>query len=149
DQHGLALPREQLLLGFDQARAQLQRIRPALLYPEVLRRAHRQFCERHHFHIDVDEQDVFARSVMLWPPFADTRDSMAYLKRHFRVGLLSNIDDASLAYSHRKLGIEADVVVTAERAGAYKPDPAHFETAFADFARMGIPRERILHVGQS
>jgi 2-haloacid dehalogenase len=40
-------------------------------------------------------------------------------------------------------------VVTAERVGAYKPDETHFRTAIADLAAIGIPRERILHVGQS
>jgi 2-haloacid dehalogenase len=33
--------------------------------------------------------------------------------------------------------------------GAYKPDSPHFHTAIADLAARGIPREWILHVGQS
>lgn len=149
DQYGVRLSREQFLLDFDAARAQLQRARPALLYPEVLRQAYARFCEKYRIPVDAPEQDVFGRSVMLWPAFDDTRAALTYLAKHFKLGLLSNIDESSLAYSHRKLGVNADVVVTAERVAAYKPDLAHFEAAFKDFGKLGIPRERILHVGQS
>ena len=36
--------------------------------------------------------------------------------------------------------------MTAESVGAYKPDPRNFEVALE---RIGLPRERILHVAQS
>ena len=39
-----------------------------------------------------------------------------------------------------------DHVVTAQQVGAYKPDERNFEAAFE---RIGLPRERILHVAQS
>jgi 2-haloacid dehalogenase len=39
-----------------------------------------------------------------------------------------------------------DWVVTAQQAGAYKPSERAFEVAFE---RIGVPRERILHVAQS
>src|SRR3546814_10195796 len=66
-----------------------------------------------------------------------------------KIGALSNIDNASLASSCKKMGIDFDIIVTAERVGAYKPSWEHFNTALADLEAMGIPRERILHVGQS
>jgi len=65
------------------------------------------------------------------------------------VGALSNIDNASLESSCRTLAFRFDLVVTAERVGAYKPDWPHFHTAIEDLATLGIPPERILHVGQS
>ena len=37
-------------------------------------------------------------------------------------------------------------MVTAQAARGYKPDPHNFEVAFE---RLGLPRERILHVAQS
>src|SRR5450830_1328488 len=78
EQYGVTLSDEQLLMEFDKARAALQKQRPALLYPDVLRAAYGQFC--------------------------------------------------------RNYGI---------------PDHAHFHAAFESFAALGIPKERILHVGQS
>jgi 2-haloacid dehalogenase len=149
DQYGVDLSQEQLLLEFDRARAQLQRIRPALLYPEVLRRAYNEFCERYDIPANATERELFANSVMLWPAFPDARESLFYLHRHFKIGLLSNIDDNSLSFSTRKLGLTADVTATAESVAAYKPDHNHFLAALERFADVGISKEQILHVGQS
>jgi 2-haloacid dehalogenase len=149
EQYGLEVPREQFLREFDSSRAHLQRIRPALSYPDVLRRAYEEFCSKYSIPEDANEKEFFAGVVKLWPTFEDTRESMKYLAEHFKIGLLSNMDDASLAYSHRKLGITADVVVSAQRVGAYKPDHAHFDTALEDLASLGIAPAQLLHVGQS
>lgn len=149
DQYQITLSQEQLLLEFDRSRAALQRIRPALAYPQVLSRAYLEFCERYDIPANEAERQVFSNSVMLWPGFADAKAALDHLSQHFKIGLLSNIDNASLAFSMRKLGLKPDVVQTAESVEAYKPDFAHFDAAFADFERMGIPRSRILHVGQS
>lgn len=148
-QYQVELSEEQFLLEFDRARASLQRIRPALLYPEVLSRAYLEFCERYAIPPNEAERAVFSNSVMLWPGFEDAKESLDYLSKHFKIGLLSNIDNHSLAFSTRKLGLEADVIQTAESVKAYKPDLNHFEAAFVDFEALGIPRSRILHVGQS
>ena len=43
-------------------------------------------------------------------------------------------------------GTEFEWVVTAQSAGSYKPNPHNFEVALE---RIGLPRERILHVAQS
>ena len=48
--------------------------------------------------------------------------------------------------SRPKLGVPFDWVITAQQVGAYKPEERNFEVAFA---RIGLPRERILHVAQS
>ncbi|OZI32211.1 hypothetical protein CAL29_30815 [Bordetella genomosp. 10] len=149
DQHGVELSHEEFLLEFDRARAQLQRVRPALLYPDVLKQAYEQFCERHDVAPDDAEREVFGKAVMLWPAFDDAIESLAHLHAHMKIGLLSNIDNQSLGYSVRKLRLAPDVVATAEGVGAYKPDHAHFDAAIRDFEAMGIARNRILHVGQS
>jgi FMN phosphatase YigB (HAD superfamily) len=60
--------------------------------------------------------------------------------------VITNCDDDLFARSNARLGVEFDWVITAEQVGAYKPDPRGFEEAFA---RMDVPRERILHVAQS
>jgi 2-haloalkanoic acid dehalogenase type II len=149
DQYGVTLSQEQLLLEFDGARAQLQRVRPALLYPEVLRRAYEEFCNRYRIPPNDAEREVFANAVMLWPAFPDAKEALAYLHGHFKIGLLSNIDDTSLSFSSRKLSLTADVIATAESVAAYKPDFDHFLMAFERFARLGIAKDQILHVGQS
>jgi 2-haloacid dehalogenase len=149
DQYGVNLPDEQLLFEFDRARARLQRIRPALLYPDVLRSAYNEFCERYGIPGNDAEREMFANAVMLWPAFPDAREALSYLHRHFKIGLLSNIDDKSLSFSTRKLDLTADVTATAESVAAYKPDRDHFLAALQSFAGIGISKEQILHVGQS
>ncbi|MFM0528046.1 HAD hydrolase-like protein [Paraburkholderia strydomiana] len=149
DQHQVELSRDEVLLEFDRARARLQRIRPALLYPDVLREAYNQFCERYRIPANDREREMFSRAVMLWPAFDDAVESLAYLHSHVKIGLLSNIDNDSLSYSVRKLRFNPDVVVTAQSVGAYKPDHAHFHSGLKAFCDLKISRHRILHVGQS
>ena len=71
------------------------------------------------------------------------------MQKRPRIGALSNIDQASLNTSCDILDFTFDLVVTAQRVGAYKPDLPHFDTAIGELSRLDIPRERILHVGQS
>ena len=57
--------------------------------------------------------------------------------QRFRLIILSNIDRTSFAASARRLGIEFDLVITAEDVGSYKPSPANF-AALLD-ATAGAP----------
>jgi 2-haloalkanoic acid dehalogenase type II len=75
--------------------------------------------------------------------------ALAYLKRHYKLVIVSNIDRASFAHSNKKLGVDFDLVITAQDVGSYKPAPAHFERAFADLEALGVPKAKILHTAQS
>lgn len=147
--HGLSSPGEELLMAFDLARAEIQKVRPAHLYPDVLRQCFDRICGQFGVVADAEERDDFAASPHEWPAYPDSHAVLLLLQTSAKIGALSNIDNHSLASSCRRLDIHFDVVVTAERVGAYKPDSTHFHTAIADLAAMGIARERILHVGQS
>jgi len=93
-----------------------------------------------------DEAAAFGGSVVDWPAFPDSRAALAHLKERFRLGVLTNCDDDLFAASEAELGVEFDWVVTAQQVGSYKPSEANFH---ALFARLAIPRGRILHVAQS
>ena len=93
-----------------------------------------------------DAVAAFSGSVVDWPAFPDSAAALAQLKERFRLGVLTNCDDDLFAASNRRLGVEFDWIVTAEQAGAYKPDERGFQLLFE---RVGLPRERILHVAQS
>jgi 2-haloacid dehalogenase len=93
-----------------------------------------------------DELARFGGSVGEWPAFPDSPDALARLARRFRLGVITNCDGDLFAASNRRLGVTFDWVVTAEEVGSYKPDRRNFEAAFA---RLDVPRERILHVAQS
>ncbi len=119
---------------------------PYLRYREVLERCYDGLAVRFAFEPDASARAAFADAVGDWPPFPDSPDALARLKERFRLGVITNCDDDLFARSNARLGVEFDWVITAQQAGAYKPSPRGFETAFA---RMDVPRERILHVAQS
>jgi 2-haloacid dehalogenase len=147
--HAVKARGEDLLMAFDRARAEIQKIRPALLYPDVLRRCFERICGEFGVSVDTTERDAFARMPHDWPAYPDSGAGLKALQARARIGALSNIDNASLRSSCAKMGITFDIVVTAERVGAYKPDWPHFNTALADIEALGVPRARVLHVGQS
>jgi 2-haloacid dehalogenase len=149
DRNGVSSPDQDLLMAFDRARAEIQKERPAHLYPEVLRRCFDRISGEYGIVIDVAERERFALSPHQWPAYPDSHRGLLALQRRAKVGALSNIDNASLESSCRRLDFHFDLIVTAERVGAYKPDWPHFQTAIDEFAARGIRRERILHVGQS
>jgi 2-haloacid dehalogenase len=149
ERNAISVPAQDLLMAFDRARAEIQKERPALLYPEVLRRCFDRIATEFSVAADPREREVFAETPHQWPAYSDSHAGLKALQAHVRVGALSNIDNASLESSCRMLDFRFDVIVTAERVGAYKPDMPHFQTGIADLAATGIPRERILHVGQS
>jgi 2-haloacid dehalogenase len=147
--HGIDQKDTDLLMAFDRARADIQRQRPAHLYPEVLRRCFDRLCREFGVEASDGEREAFAAGPHTWPAYQDSHAGLASLQSRLKIGALSNIDNSSFESSCRHLNIVFDVVVTAERVGAYKPDWPHFHTALADLEAFGIPPARILHVGQS
>jgi 2-haloacid dehalogenase len=92
------------------------------------------------------DTEALVTSLPGWPPFADTADALARLRRHCKLGVISNIDDDLFAATASALGVPFDWVVTAEQVRAYKPSPQNFERALEV---MGVPKERVLHAAQS
>jgi 2-haloalkanoic acid dehalogenase type II len=147
--HGVKASGEELLRAFDRARAEIQKIRPALLYPDVLRRCFERICGEFGVAVDAASREAFSRAPHDWPAYPDSGAGLKALQARAKIGALSNIDNASLRSSCTRLDFTFDIIVTAERVGAYKPDWPHFNTALADLEALGIPRSRVLHVGQS
>jgi 2-haloacid dehalogenase len=119
---------------------------PYQTYRMILAEAMRRVCAD--VGVDPPDEDVarFAGGVGEWPAFADSTDALRALAGRFRLGVITNCDDDLFAGSQRRLGVTFDWVITAEQARSYKPNVANFELAFK---RIGLPRERILHVAQS
>jgi 2-haloacid dehalogenase len=119
---------------------------PYRRYRDVLAAALRGVSTDFGIEPTADEIETFAGSVGEWPAFPDTAAALARLSGRFRLGVITNCDDDLFAASLPKLGVPFEWVITAQQVGAYKPDQRNFETAFA---RITLPRERILHVAQS
>lgn len=96
--------------------------------------------------ITPEQAQRFGASVPDWPAFPDSGDALRRLHQRYRLAVITNCDDDLFAASERRLGVSFDHVTTAQQVGSYKPALANFHHAHE---RLGIPRERILHVAQS
>ena len=119
---------------------------PFQSYRGILTAVARAIGTDHGLRLDDAEAADFGASVADWPAFPDSPAALARLATHFRLAVVTNCDDDLFAASARRLGVAFDEVVTAQQIHSYKPAPRHFEVMFE---RLGIPRERILHVAQS
>ncbi len=115
-------------------------------YKDILRMVLQGFGTRLGFHPTQIELDAFAWSVRDWPAFPDSAAALRALRRKYKLAVISNVDDDLFAYSAHRLGTRFDWVITAQQVRSYKPSFNNFMVAFE---RIGVPRERILHVAQS
>lgn len=122
---------------------------PARPYSDLLATVYRRCAEELGLAADWEECRRYGASVADWPAFADSAEALAYLKGHYRMIVLSNVDNASFAGSARKLGIDWDAVFTAEDIGSYKPAQRNFDYLLAGIDRMGIDRATLLHTAES
>src|SRR5215468_2881871 len=147
--HGLSVGDDALLTEFSRLEPELQTARPAQLYPDILADAFRALGRHFGRSVSDDEARAFGQSVKDWPAFPDSADALAYLKRHYKLAILSNIDRASFAKSNRRLGVEFDLIVTAEDVGSYKPTPRNFEVLLERLTALGVTKDRLLHTAES
>ncbi|WP_445487707.1 haloacid dehalogenase type II [Niallia sp. 03133] len=86
----------------------------------------------------------FSESMGNWQPFSDTKEALLELKKHTKIVLITNTDDAIIAETVKQIGVEFDEIITAEQAGAYKPSHKGFHLALD---RLGLDKSEILHAG--
>jgi 2-haloacid dehalogenase len=115
-------------------------------YREVLRSVVQRFGEKFGFAPTENEVSSLADSLPNWKPWPDTVGALRELHRQFRLAIISNVDDDLFAGTRPQLEVSFDQVVTAEQAQAYKPSLKIFELALS---RIGVPADRVLHIGQS
>jgi 2-haloacid dehalogenase len=115
-------------------------------YKAVLRSVLEGFGARLNFTPTQAELERFTESVKDWPAFPDSPGALKALSTKYKLAIVSNVDDDLFAHSARRLEAPFEWVITAQQVKSYKPAPAHFQAAFE---RIGLPRDKILHVAQS
>ena len=145
----LGLSRDQILEAHARHESTQQRYTPHLQYRLLLAVVYKRLAEEWGVTVTHDECLAYGDFVKQWPAFADTAEALAYLKQHYKLVVLSNVDNESFAYSQRKLGVEFDAVYTAEDIGSYKPSPRNFDYMLEKLGERGIDKSQILHTAES
>jgi len=146
---GVEPERERILAAFSAAEAPQQQATPGMLYRDLLAEVHGAIAEQFGVARDPAAAQAFGASIREWPAFSDSAAALGYLKRHYRLVILSNVDRASFAESNRKLGVAFDAIYTAQDIGSYKPDPRNFAYMLERLAERGIAKAQILHTAES
>jgi 2-haloalkanoic acid dehalogenase type II len=140
---------ESVLEDFGREEAAQEHETPSAKYSDLLAMVHRRLTAAWGVEASAAEHAAFGASVPDWPAFADSAEALAYLARHYRLVVLSNVDRTSFAGSRRRLGDVFSAVYTAEDIGSYKPNPANFRYLLAHEAQAGVAPGQILHTAQS
>ncbi|HVI06608.1 MAG TPA: HAD family hydrolase, partial [Sphingomicrobium sp.] len=111
---------------------------PSRPYSRVLEEVHARLSRHFGVQPDPPEAALFGASVGSWPAFPDSADALSYLKRHFKLIILSNVDRRSFEGSERRLGVAFDHVFTAQDIGSYRPDLRNFEYLLEQAGAAGI-----------
>ena len=144
--HELVSGPEELLAAYARAEAAVE-AGPYRPYREVLRRTVAAMAKDLGFAPQPGELEVLVASLPSWPPFPDTRASLAALRAAgHRLAIVSNVDDDQFAPVAATLEVDFAAIVTAAQVHSYKPNPAVFERACA---QLGLAPQDILHVANS
>lgn len=150
---GRPLGRNEILEAhaFHESTQQIQT--PARPYAELLPIVYKRLAEQWGVPVTLEECLAYGRSIGNWPAFEDSPGALRYLKKFYKLVILSNVDNASFAASNKRLQVEFDAIITAEDAGSYKPSPRNFEYMLqrlgAGLGGEKIGKEHILHTAES
>jgi 2-haloacid dehalogenase len=150
DKAGSARVRDAALEDFARHEAAQQQATPAMPYSQLLSAVYGRLAQEWDAPVTRAEAAAFGASIRDWPAFPDSAAALEYLKRHYRLVILSNVDRESFKASNARLQVQFDAVYTAQDIGSYKPDPRNFEYLLRrlheDFA---LSKPDILHTAQS
>lgn len=146
---GVGLSRDAVLEAFAQLEVRQQERTPDMVYSALLTEVHGQLATAWGVARDPAEGAAFGSSIADWPEFPDSVEALRYLKQHFRLIILSNVDRESFKASNARLGVVFDAIYTAQDIGSYKPDRRNFDYLLDRARALGIGRETLLHVAQS
>jgi len=149
DKLGVRLSRNEILETHGRHEANQERQTPYKRYREVLAIVHKRMAEEWGINVSWEACVHYGESIKDWDPFPDTFEALKYLKQHYKLVILSNVDNESFAASNRKLDVDFDAIYTAEDIGSYKPSDRNFEYMLEMLQSRGFVKADILHTAES
>jgi len=125
---------------------------PTLPYPQILEEVYSRIGTDLGVQVDEADKVAFGRSIGDWPAFPDTVKAMQVLAKHYKLFVLSNVDNASFDRTRTGplKGVDWDGIYTAEQIGSYKPNPNNYNYVVTRLHEdFGIEKDQILLVAQS
>ncbi|KAK4690698.1 hypothetical protein P7C71_g6153, partial [Lecanoromycetidae sp. Uapishka_2] len=147
--HPLRHDRALAIERFNDLEIQLCASEPGLLYSSLLAGAYIKLAEELGLPAPAQtESDAVGASIGKWPAFSDTVEALNRLKKHYKLVILSNVDQKSFqeVLEGPLREVKFDAVYTAEEIGSYKPDLKNFHYLL-DHVRegLGVEKEHVLH----
>ncbi len=141
--------RDQVLEAYARHESAQEHETPDMIYSALLTHVHARLAKEWGVAADPAADAAFGGSVPDWPAFPDSAGALAYLKQHYKLVILSNVDRVSFAGSNKRLGVVFDAIYTAQDIGSYKPNVRNFHYMLEKLAAQGITKDKILHTAQS
>jgi 2-haloalkanoic acid dehalogenase type II len=143
------LTRDEILEAHARHESYQQKVTPAMPYDRLLQVVFKRLAEEWSVPYRWEEAVAYGASVGDWPAFPDSASTLQYLKKYFKLVVVSNVDNRSFRTTNEKLAVDFDAIVTAEDVGSYKPSRNNFEYLFSTLASMGVSKDDTLHVADS
>lgn len=144
-----SLSRDDILVAHARHESAQQRWTPTARYRDLLAMVYRRLAEEWGVPVTWRECVGYGNSVHDWPAFPDSAEALRYLKRHYRLVILSNVDNESFAHANERLGVDFDAIYTAEDIGSYKPAARNFSYMIEKVATLGVGQDALLHTAES
>jgi len=146
---GRDLTRDRVLEAHARHESAQQRQTPAMRYCDILSIVYKRLAEEWGVAASIDECEEYGQSIRHWPAFTDSPGALQYLKKFYKLIILSNVDNRSFSFSNAALGVEFDAIYTAQDIGSYKPDDRNFVYMLEHAGDLGLAKSDILHTAES
>lgn len=147
---GVEQSKDQVLEIYARHESDQQVVTPDMAYSQLLAMVYKRLANEWNIAVTNEEANIFGASVPDWPEFADSVEALAYLKQHYKLVILSNVDRVSFRASNQRLKVEFDAIYSAQDVGAYKPSRKNFDYMLAHLqSDFGLAPQDILHTAQS
>src|ERR1700720_824542 len=140
------LTRDQILEAHARHESSQQHYTPAKPYRDLLTVVYKRLAEEWGVHATHENCVEYGLSVGNWPAFEDSPGALQYLKKYFKLVILSNVDNETFQASNRRLQVQFDAIYTAEDIGSYKPELRNFHYMLE---QLGVRKDKILHTAES
>jgi 2-haloacid dehalogenase len=146
---GQPLTRDQILETHSKYEVDQQAQTPTVIYSELLSAVYTSVANEWGVPVTPEESASFGASIRNWPAFPDSAAALQYLKKYYKLVILSNVDRESFKGSNQYLQVEFDDIFTAQDIGSYKPNPDNFAYLISRLQAKGIEKHEILHTAES